>query len=86
MAQVQTLSNIPLKQGLHSAERDSRAGVETGDFAVDLFLIVNKPDSGEPFYCDPTSFSRLPMRQKTCGSSALALWRAWQVGRTASAW
>ena len=26
------------------------------DFAVDLFLIVNKPASGGPFYCDPDQF------------------------------
>jgi hypothetical protein len=26
------------------------------DFAVDLFLIVNRPPSGGPFYCDPDQF------------------------------
>jgi len=26
------------------------------DFAVDLFLIVNRPNSGGPFYCDPDQF------------------------------
>ena len=26
------------------------------DFAVDLFLIVNRPASGGPFYCDPDQF------------------------------
>ncbi|HQL86924.1 MAG TPA: hypothetical protein PLH67_04805, partial [Lentisphaeria bacterium] len=26
------------------------------DFAVDLYLIVHRPASGGPFYCDPDQF------------------------------
>ena len=45
------------------------------DFAVDLFLIVNKPASGGPFYCDPDQFFAITYAtenlRKFC-SSALA--------------
>lgn len=56
MSKIKPSVVVPWKKTCTLRKEIRERELKQEDFAVDLFLVVNRPPSGGPFYCDPDQF------------------------------